>query len=63
MNETEDTKMNRIHEIFHTLGFQHPRVVGGKDGIMKYPPEKPNQNDANQIGNSTFLPKVIKPNE
>jgi len=26
---------------------------------MKYPPEKPNQTDANNIGNGSFLPKVI----
>jgi RHS repeat-associated protein len=62
MNKNEDTKMNRVHEIFHTLGFDHPKGTGGNNGIMRYPPEKPNQNDANQIGNSTFLPKV-KANE
>lgn len=50
--------MNRIHEIFHTLGFDHPKGTGGSDGIMKYPPEKPNQSDTNRIGDSTFLPKV-----
>jgi len=62
MNKNEDTKMNRVLEIYHTLGFDHPKGTGGNNGIMKYPPEKPNQNDANQIGNSTFLPKV-KANE
>ncbi|OXA82894.1 hypothetical protein B0A56_03310 [Flavobacterium columnare NBRC 100251 = ATCC 23463] len=59
MNTSEDTKMNRIHEIFHTFGFGHPKGTGGNNGIMKYPPEKPNQTDANNIGNGSFLPKVI----
>ena len=58
MNSSQDTKMNRIHEIFHTLGFSHPKGKGGSGGIMKYPPEKPNQNDANQLGNSSFLPEI-----
>ena len=63
MNSSQDTKNNRIHEIFHTLGFSHPKGKGGTSGIMKYPPEKPNQGDANQIGNSTFLPTIILENE
>ncbi len=58
MNSSQDTKMNRIHEIFHTLGFTHPKGTGGASGIMKYPPEKPNQQDANELANSSFLPKV-----
>jgi RHS repeat-associated protein len=58
MNVSKDTKMNRIHEIFHTFGFTHP-TGGGGTGIMKYPPEKPNQRDANQLGNDSFLPKVM----
>ncbi len=60
MNTREDTKMNRIHEIFHTLGFNHPKGTGGSQGIMKYPPEKPTQADINQLGNGAFLPAVIK---
>jgi hypothetical protein len=40
MNSSQDTKMNRVHEIFHTLGFSHPKGKGGSGGIMKYPPEK-----------------------
>ncbi|ANQ50579.2 hypothetical protein MY04_3214 [Flammeovirga sp. MY04] len=63
MNSSKDTKMNRIHEIFHTLGFSHPKGAGGSGGIMKYPPEKPNQNDANQLGNDSFLPAVILEDE
>ncbi len=58
MNSSQDTKMNRIHEIFHTFGFSHPKGTGGSEGIMKYPPEKPNQSDANQLGNDSFLPAV-----
>lgn len=42
-----DTQANRMHEIFHTLGFSHPKGIGSNTGIMKYPPELPNQNDAN----------------
>lgn len=64
MNSSQDTKMNRIHEIFHTLGFTHPQGTGGQGGIMKYPPAKPNQADINQVANDIFLPVVIvKPNE
>ena len=59
MNSSLDTKMNRVHEIFHTLGFTHPKGTGGTGSIMKYPPEKPTQADINQVGNGSFLPKVI----
>jgi len=64
MNNKEDTKMNRIHEIFHTLGLSHPRGTGGTAGIMQYPPAKPNQNDINTVANGAFLPAVVlKPKE
>lgn len=64
MNNREDSKMNRIHEIFHTLGLSHPRGTGGSAGIMQYPPEKPNQNDVNAVANGAFLPVVkVKPVE
>jgi len=63
MNSSQDTKLNRLHEIFHTLGFSHPKGKGGNSGIMKYPPEKPNQGDANQIGDSKFLQTIILENE
>ena len=52
--------MNRIHDFFHTFGFTHPKGIGGKEGIMKYPPEKPTQNDANKLADSDFLPKIKK---
>ena len=29
---------------------------------MQYPPQKPNQNDADQLINNDFLPKVIGAN-
>jgi hypothetical protein len=58
MNVDYDDKMNRVHEIFHTLGFDHPKTKGGSQGIMKYPPDKPTQTDINQIGNNSFLPVV-----
>lgn len=60
MNTTQDTKMNRVHEIFHTFGFTHPKGIGGKEGIMQYPPQKPNQNDADQLINNDFLPTINK---
>lgn len=58
MNSSKDNKMNRIHEIFHTFYFTHPKNKGGSDGIMKYPPETPNQNDANRIGSKSCLPVI-----
>lgn len=62
LNKNTDTKMNRIHEIFHTLGLKD--FPKDKTGIMNYPPEKPNQKDINLIGNGSFLPIVkVKKNE
>jgi hypothetical protein len=59
MNKNDgDLEINKIHEIFHTLGMSHPKNIGGNKGIMKYPPEKPNQNDTNFIGNGSFMPAV-----
>ena len=61
MNKGEgDSQINKVHEIFHTLGMSHPKTTGGNKGIMKYPPEKPNQNDANSVGNGSFMPAVDK---
>ena len=60
MNKTGDTKMNRIHEIFHTLGFSHPKGSGGKQGIMKYPPNKPSKLDALELSTILFLPTIKK---
>lgn len=56
MNSLENTIINIIHEIFHTFGFEHPKGKGSENGIMRYPPERPNQNDANTLGNGDFLP-------
>lgn len=46
MNVDENTKRNRVHEIFHTFGFSHPKGSGGTQEIMKYPPSKPCLKDA-----------------
>lgn len=60
INVNYDTKMNRIHEIFHTFGFEHPKKVGGKGGIMNYPPQNPSIKDAEKIAKSKFLQTIIK---
>lgn len=57
MNSSEDSFMNRVHEIFHTLGFSHPKGAGATDGIMKYPPQDVSQKDINKVANDNFLPK------
>jgi RHS repeat-associated protein len=59
MNTKKDTFKNRLHEIFHTLGFTHPSNIGGKQGIMKYPPKNPSQTDINQLANDNFLPTEV----
>jgi len=61
MNTDEgDNLMNRIHEIFHTFGFSHPKGTGGSEGIMKYPPTKPSQKEVNAISTNPFLPSIEK---
>ncbi len=55
MNKDVETFMSRLHEVFHTLGFHHPPNIGGPQGIMKYPPEKPTQTDIDQVANDGFL--------
>lgn len=55
-----DTKMNRIHEIFHTFGQSHPKGSSTSDGIMNYPPKTPSKNDALFIANTSFLPQITK---
>lgn len=60
MNKDYDTKMNRVHEIFHTFGFTHPKGAGAKEGVMSYPPQKPNQKDINNVANGSFLPIIIR---
>lgn len=37
MNVNFDTEKNRLHEIFHTFGFEHPKMKGSSSGIMCYP--------------------------
>ena len=63
MNTKLDTKMNFIHELFHTFGFSHPDGGGKKKGIMDYDYKKINQNDINELGNGAFLPKIKKEDE
>ena len=60
MNNAEDTKMNRIHEIFHTFGFSHPKGTGGMQGIMQYPTSKPSKLDALELSTTSFLPTIKK---
>ena len=59
MNIAHDTFMNRLHEIFHTLGLSHPKKKGAKKGIMAYPPNAPTTDDINDLINSNFLPIII----
>ncbi|MDE5608178.1 MAG: hypothetical protein K2I64_04505 [Muribaculaceae bacterium] len=59
MNVIDKNFKNLLHELFHTLGFTHPKNTGGTHGIMKYPPQNIDQEDINEVGNSSFLPAVI----
>ena len=59
MNNTLDNMMNRIHEIFHTLGFDDFKLSDKGHGIMNYPPQKPDQKDVNNLVNNDFLPKIV----
>lgn len=58
MNVNFDTEKNRLHEIFHTFGFEHPKMKGGSSGIMCYPPMSPNAKDAQLFG-SDLLNDVL----
>ena len=58
MNVDENTKRNRVHEIFHTFGFSHPKGSGGTQEIMKYPPSKPSLKDAWEFITTPFLPTI-----
>lgn len=49
-----------IHELFHTLGFSHPKGKGGKQGVMAYPPVLPTDEDAQEIADSDFLPTITE---
>lgn len=51
-----DDRMNRIHEIFHTFGMNHPKE-GGCQGIMHYPPLKPTITDANSLIYNQYMTK------
>lgn len=58
MNVNFDTEKNRLHKIFHTFGFEHPKMKGGSSGIMCYPPRSPNAKDAQLFG-SDLLNDVL----
>lgn len=58
MNVNFDTEKNRLYEIFHTFGFEHPKMKGGSSGIMCYPPRSPNAKDAQLFG-SDLLNDVL----
>lgn len=60
MNTAQDTRTNQIHEIGHTFGLDDNTKTGAKGGLMAYPPSKISQREANQLGNSDFLPAVQK---
>ena len=60
MNVNYDTAQNRLHEIFHTFGFDDFERPGDGEGIMHYPPQTPNQRDANTLVNNGFLKKIFK---
>ena len=58
MNVNFDREKNRLHEIFHTFGFEHPKMKGGSSGIMCYPPRSPNAKNAQLFG-SDLLNDVL----
>jgi len=60
MNTAHDRRIIQIHEIGHTLGLEDNIKTGAKSGLMEYPPGKISQQEANQLGNSDFLPAVQK---
>ena len=60
MNYLYDGKMNRVHEVFHTLGFDDFSHGEKNHGIMSYPPRKPDQSDVNRLVYGGFLPMLHK---
>ena len=60
MNIHHDTKMNRLHEIFHTFGFDDFKEGEKGYGIMNYPPYQPCQKDVNHLINNHFLPIIYE---
>ena len=59
MNIKYDTKMNRLHEVFHTLGLQHPEH-SGTTGVMAYPPVIPNKENVQELISNNILKSIIK---
>jgi hypothetical protein len=56
MNETEDNRRNKIHEIFHTLFFDQDKA---KKGIGSYgTSQMPNQADINTLVNNPTLQQI-----
>ena len=51
----DNTFMNLLHEIFHTLGLNHPKGQGADSGIMAYPPKKPTEEDILRLLENDFL--------
>jgi hypothetical protein len=60
MNINHDSKMNRLHEIFHTFGFVDFNESERGYGIMNYPPYQPGKEDANSLINNHFLPIIYE---
>ena len=56
MNSSTDTKRNRIHEIFHTLFFNHDKADKGIGSYKRS--DMPNQDDINMLINNPNLPKI-----
>lgn len=54
-NPIYGTFMNLLHEIFHTLGLDHPKGEGADSGIMAYPPKKPTEEDILRLLENDFL--------
>lgn len=60
MNINHDSKINRLHEIFHTFGFVDFNESERGYGIMNYPPYQPGKEDANSLINYHFLPIIYE---
>ena len=45
---------------FHTLGFDDAVNTGRTNGVMDYPPQKPNDEDSQEIANSNYLKTIEK---
>ena len=57
MNIDFDTQMNRLHEIFHTFGFDDEQNA---KGIMSYPPQNPNDKDVEILMTTPYMPTIKK---